>query len=71
LLDGCHFWVEVQFMLNQFPRNSKHITRLPCKDIPIFLKEFDKCVFLFGVQTIAYVSDLRRHLRGQWDCLAH
>jgi hypothetical protein len=57
-------------MLNQFPRNSKHVSRLPCEDVPIFLKEFDKRKFLFRIQIIAYVSNLRRLLRRQWNHLA-
>jgi hypothetical protein len=60
----------MQFVLNQFPCNSRHVSRLPCEDVPIFLKEFDECEFLFRIQTIAYVSNLGRLLRGQWNCLA-
>jgi hypothetical protein len=41
-----------------------------CKDVPIFLEEFDEQGFLFVVQIVAYVSHLRRFLRGQRDCLA-
>jgi hypothetical protein len=43
---------------------------LPCEDIPIFLEEFDEHKFLFGVQIIAYVSNLGRLLHRQWDCFA-
>jgi hypothetical protein len=57
-------------MLNQFSRNSRHVSRLPCKDVPIFLEEFDECEFLFGVQIVAYVSNFGRLLCGQHDCLA-
>jgi hypothetical protein len=57
-------------MLNQFPRNSRHVSRFPCKDVPIFLKEFDERELLFGIQTVAYVSNLGRLLRGQRNCLA-
>jgi hypothetical protein len=60
----------MQFMLNQFPRNSRHVSGLPCEDVPIFLEEFDECEFLFGIQTVAYVSNLGRLLRGQENCLA-
>jgi hypothetical protein len=38
LLDGLGLRVEMQFMLYQFPRNFRHISRLPCEDIPIFLE---------------------------------
>jgi hypothetical protein len=43
---------------------------LPYEDANIFLEEFDKREFLFGIQTIAYVSNLGRLLRGQRNCLA-
>jgi hypothetical protein len=54
----------------QFPRDSRLISRLPCEDVRIFLEEFDEREFLFGIQTVAHVSHLRRFLHGQWDCLA-
>jgi hypothetical protein len=41
-----------------------------CKNFPIFLEEFDKREFLFGIQTIAHVSNHGRLLREQWDFLA-
>jgi hypothetical protein len=57
-------------VLNQFPRNSRYVNRLPCKDVPILLEEFDEHEFLFGVQIIAYVSNLGRLLHGQQDSFA-
>jgi hypothetical protein len=60
----------MQFVLYQFPRNSRHLRRLPCEDAPIFLEEFDEREFLFGVQIVAYVSNLGRLLRGQQDSFA-
>jgi hypothetical protein len=57
-------------MLNQFPRNFRHVSRLPWEDVPIFLEEFDEREFLFGIQIVAYVSNLRRFLRGQHNHLA-
>jgi hypothetical protein len=57
-------------MLNQFPRDSRHVSGLPCEDVPIFLGEFDEREFLFGIQTVAHVSHLGRFLCGQQDCLA-
>jgi hypothetical protein len=51
-------------MLYQFPRNSRHVSRLPCEDVPIFLKEFDEREFLFGVQVIAHMSNLGVLLHG-------
>jgi hypothetical protein len=57
-------------MLNQFPRNSWHVSRFPCEDVPIFLEAFDEREFLFEIQIIAYVSNLGRLLRGQQDSFA-
>jgi hypothetical protein len=56
-------------MLNQLPRNSWHVSRLPCKDVPIFLEKFDEHEFLFGIQIVAYVSNLGRFFSGQQNCL--
>jgi hypothetical protein len=64
LLDGLGLRVEMQFVLNQFPRNYKHVNRFPCEDVPILLEEFDEREFLFGVQVIAHMSNLARLLRG-------
>jgi hypothetical protein len=70
LLDGLSLWVQMQFMLNQFPRDSKHASRLPCKDVPILLEVFDERKFLFRIQAVAYVSNLGRLLHGQQNHLA-
>jgi hypothetical protein len=60
----------MEFMLNQFPRDSCHVSRLPCKDVSIFLEEFDEHEFLFGIQGVAYVSNLGRFLYKQQYLLA-
>jgi hypothetical protein len=39
----------MQFMLNQFSRNSRHVSRLSCENVPIFLDEFDEHNFLFRI----------------------
>jgi hypothetical protein len=59
LLDGLGIWVDLKFMLYQLPRNSQHVSRLPCEDVPIFLEEFDKREFLFGIQIIPHMSNHR------------
>jgi hypothetical protein len=41
----------------------------PCEDVPIFLEEFDEHEFLFGIEVVAYVSNLGRLLYGQWNYL--
>jgi hypothetical protein len=57
LLDALGLWVQMKFVLNQFPMNSRHVSRLPCEYVPIFLEEFDEREFLFGIQGDAYVSN--------------
>jgi hypothetical protein len=57
-------------VLNQFPRNSRHVSRLPYEDVPTFLEEFDKREFLFGIQIVAYMSNLGRLICRQWNHLA-
>jgi hypothetical protein len=59
----------MQFMLNQFHRNSRHVGKLSCDDVPIFLEEIDEREFLFGIQIVAYMGNLERVLRGQWNYL--
>jgi hypothetical protein len=57
-------------MLNQFLTNFRHVSRLLCEDVSIFLEEFDERGFLFGIQIVAYASNLGRLLRGQQNRLA-
>jgi hypothetical protein len=70
LLDGLGLQVQMQFMLNQFPRNSRHVSMLPCEDVPIFLEEFDEREFLFGIQATPHMSSLGWLIRRYWDRLA-
>jgi hypothetical protein len=59
----------MQSLLNQLPRNSRHVSRFPCEDVSIFLEEFHEREFLFRIQAVAYVSNHGRLLRGQQNCL--
>jgi hypothetical protein len=70
MFDRLGMWVQMDFMHNQFPRVSWHVSRLPYKDVPIFLEEFDEHKFLFRIQGVAYVSNLDRFLRRQQHLLA-
>jgi hypothetical protein len=54
-------------MLNQLPRDSRHVGTLLCEDVPIFQEEFDEHEFLFRIQAVAHMSNLGRFLRGQED----
>jgi hypothetical protein len=57
-------------MKSAFYERQQHVSRLPCEDVPIFLEEFDELEFLFGIQIVAYVSNLGRFLHGQQNRLA-
>jgi hypothetical protein len=57
-------------VLNQLPKDSRHVSRLPCKDVPIFLEEFDECELLFRIHVVAYMCNLGRLLREQHNRLA-
>jgi hypothetical protein len=69
LLDGLGIGVNMKFVFYQFPRQSKHVSRFPCEDVPLFLEEFDECDFLFKIQIVSHMSDLRGVTRGQWDSI--
>ena len=47
-------------MLNQFPRNTRHVLWSPCEDVPILTEELDERAFLFRVQARADHSDAVR-----------
>jgi hypothetical protein len=70
LLDGLGNGVDVKFMLYQFPRNSRHVSELPCEDVPIFLEEFDESEFLFGIQIVSHMSDFGGVTGRKRNCLA-
>jgi hypothetical protein len=65
LFDRLGLQIQMEFMLYQFPMNSQHVSRLPCKNVHILLEGFDECEFLFGVQGVAYMSNLGRFLYRQ------
>jgi hypothetical protein len=70
LLDRLGIGVNVKFVLYQFPRNSRHISRLPCEHVLIFLEEFDEREFLFRIRIVPHESDFEGVTRGEWNSLA-
>jgi hypothetical protein len=42
--------VDLQFVLGQFSRDSRHIRRLPCEYVSVILQKLDERAFLFIVQ---------------------
>jgi hypothetical protein len=54
--------VDLQFVLGQFSRDSRHIRRLPCEYVSVVLQKPDERAFLFIVQagaddgSLAFIS---------------
>jgi hypothetical protein len=51
LSDRPRLGVDLQFVLGQFSRDSRHIRRLPCEYVSVILQKLDECAFLFVIQT--------------------
>jgi hypothetical protein len=45
--------IDLQFVLDQFSRDSRHIRRLPCEYVSVILQKLDECAFLFVIQARA------------------
>jgi hypothetical protein len=50
---GLAWGVDLQFVLGQFSRDSRHIRRLPCEYVSVILQELDERAFLFVIQARA------------------
>jgi hypothetical protein len=46
-------WIDLQFVLGQLSRDSRHIRRLPCEYISVVLQKLDERAFLFITQARA------------------
>jgi hypothetical protein len=60
----------VKFVLYKFLRNSRHVNKVLCEDVPIFLEEFDECEFIFRIQIVPHMSDLGGLIQEEWKCIA-
>ena len=40
----------IESVLGEFPRDTQHVRRFPCEDVPILTDELDERAFLFGIQ---------------------
>ena len=40
--------VDVEFVLSEFPRHTRHVSGIPCEDVPILTEELDERAFLCG-----------------------
>src|SRR3954464_2468376 len=66
LLDGSHFGVGVEFVLSEFPRDTRHVRGLPCEDVPVLTEELDERAFLGW----AHARPDRHRMAGvAWDQL--
>jgi hypothetical protein len=63
LSDRPRLGIDLQFVLGQFSRDSRHISRLPCEYVSVILQKLDERAFLFVVQAgaddggLAFISE--------------
>jgi hypothetical protein len=69
LLDGLGFRIDMKFMLYQFPRDSRHVNGIPCKDIPIFLEEFASVSSYLWSRLFSMCVTLEGSLGNSWMVL--
>jgi hypothetical protein len=56
--------IDIQFVLGQLSRDSRHIRRLPCEYVSFILQKMDERAFLFVIQAgaddggLAFISEL-------------
>jgi hypothetical protein len=50
LSDRPRLGIDLQFVLGQFSRDSRHIRSLPCEYVPVILQKMDERAFLFVIQ---------------------
>ena len=43
-------WINIESVLSEFPRDTRHVGRFPCKDVPVLTDELDERAFLFWIQ---------------------
>jgi hypothetical protein len=51
-LDRSSGLVDFKSILNQLPRDSRHIGRTPCEDVSVFPEEASEREFLLGVEVV-------------------
>ena len=50
LPDQLKLWINIESVLSKFSRYTRHVRRLPCKDVPVLMDELDERAFLFWIQ---------------------
>jgi hypothetical protein len=43
------FRINIEGVLSEFSRYTRHVRRFPCKNVPILMDELDERDFLFGI----------------------
>jgi hypothetical protein len=63
LSDRPRLGIDLQFVLDQLSRDSRHICRLPCEYVSVILHKLDERAFLFVIQVgaddggLAFISE--------------
>src|ERR1043165_5547625 len=47
LLDRLRAWLNVELVLGEFSRHTRHVLWRPCEDVPFLTEELDELAFLF------------------------
>ena len=50
LPDRLKFRINIESVLSEFSRYTRHVRRFPCKDVPVLMDELDERAFLFWIQ---------------------
>lgn len=58
LLDWLCALDDIDGVLGKFPWDTRHVNRLPSKDVPIFMEELDERAFLLGRKVDRDLSSL-------------
>ena len=57
------FRINIESVLSEFSRYTRHVRRFPCKNVPILMDELDERAFLFGIQ-VGTDSELLGRIAG-------
>src|SRR4051812_24220539 len=52
--------INIESVLSEFSRHTRHVRRFPCKDVPVLTDELDECTFIFRIQIGTNTKLLRR-----------
>ena len=50
LLDWLKLRINIESVLSEFSRYTRHVRRFPCEDVLVLTDELDERAFLFGIQ---------------------